>query len=408
MNTPLHIARKIVKGHRDSFSRFIIKVAISANVLSIAVMVMAVCMGNGFTKEIREKVFGFWGHIQITRLQNNPTYDTNPIKEDSKLLKSILSVPNVESISPYINKAGIIKTQTDMEGIMLKGIDESYQWSFLKKYISQGQEPQITSDSMSRDILISTSTAQKLQLEVGDALIIYFLDDNNKRPIGRKLKVSGLYHTGLEEYDSYFALGDLKLIQDLNQWPVDEYGGFEVKVKDLKQLNDVANSIYEKVPSDINVETIREAQPNIFDWLDLIFTNEILALILMLIVAIFNMITALMILILDRTNMIGILKALGATHQQLRQIFIYNALYILGYGLLIGNAIGIGFCWLQKIFGIIKLDESLYYFKEVPVRFDWLAILGINLITVILTLIVLLIPTMIISKISPLKAIRYD
>ena len=408
MNTPLYIARKIAKGHQDSFSRFIIRVAISANVLSIAVMVMAVCMGNGFTKEIKEKVFGFWGHIQITRLQNNPDYVTNPIKEDSNFVQIVKSVEGVENISPYINKAGIIKTKTDMEGIMLKGIDEHYQWDFLHKYITDGKELQIIKDSISRDILISTNTAKKLQLQVEDPLIIFFLDENNQRPIGRKFKVSGIYHTGLEEYDSYFALGDLKLIQELNDWPDNEFGGYEVRVKNLKNLNSIADEIYAQLPSDINVETIREAQPNIFDWLDLIVTNEILALVLMLVVAIFNMITALMILILDRTNMIGILKALGATNNQLRKIFIYNAVYILGYGLVLGNVIGIGLCWIQKTFGVIKLDESAYYFSTVPVKFDWWAILGIDVATIVLTVVVLLIPTVIISKISPLKAIRYD
>ncbi len=408
MNTSWQIAKQISGGNKDSFSGFIVKIAIAANALSIAVMVVAICMVSGFTKEIREKVFGFWGHVQIRHFQNNSSYEESPITEDAKLIHTIESIGGIQHIAPYINKAGIIKTKTAMEGIVLKGVDERYDWNFLQQYVKEGRLPQINSDSISRDILISSNTAKRLGVKTDDALIIYFLPKEGGRPIGRRFQISGLYHTGLEEYDIRFALGDLKVIQELNQWTNNEYSGYEVKVQDLRKLEETTKLIYEELPAELNAESIRTAQPNIFDWLDLLVKNEIFALSLMLIVALLNMTTALMILILDRTKMIGILKALGATNMQIRKIFLYNAFIILGYGLMIGNVVGLSICWIQKAFGIIQLDESAYYFKEVPVLFDWVPVLGINVLTIAITLLVLILPTMIISKISPLKAIRYD
>lgn len=408
MNTSWQIAKQISGGDKKSFSRFIVQIAIGANALSIAVMVVAICMVNGFTLEIREKVFGFWGHIQIQNFQNNNSYEETPITENAKLIQTINSVPEVYNIAPYINKAGIIKTKTAIEGIVLKGVDERFNWNFIKKYVKEGTIPSIVKDSISRDLLVSTTTSQRIGVKSGDALILYFLPKEGGRPIGRKYLVSGLYHTGLEEYDSKFAIGDIQIIQDINQWDSNQYSGYEVKINNIDKIDETQALIYQTLPPDLNAESIKETQPNIFDWLDLLVKNEFFALTLMLIVAILNMTTALMILILDRTKMIGILKALGASNTQIRKIFLFNAFIILAYGLAIGNVIGLGICWIQKTFGIIQLDESSYYFKQVPVIFDWPLVIGINLLTVLITLVVLLIPTMIISRISPLKAIRYD
>lgn len=408
MNTSWKIAKQISGGDKNSFSRFIVNIAIGANALSIAVMVVAICMVNGFTKEIREKVFGFWGHVQIQNFQNNNSYEETPITENAKLIETIYSIQEVNNIAPFINKAGIIKTKTAIEGIILKGVDERFDWKFIQKYLAEGEIPSIHKDSISRDLLISTSTSKRIGVKSGDNLIIYFLQKDRGVPLGRRYKISGLYHTGLEEYDSKFALGDIRIIQGINQWDSNQYSGYEVKLKNIDQIDQAKMAIYKALPPELNAESIKETQPNIFDWLDLLVKNEYFALILMLIVAILNMTTALLILILDRTKMIGILKALGATNAQIRKIFLYNAFIILGYGILIGNTVGLGICWIQKTFGIIQLDESSYYFKQVPVIFDWPAVIGINLLTTFITILVLLVPTMIISRISPLKAIRYD
>lgn len=371
-------------------------------------MVIAICMLSGFTKEIKQKVFGFWGHVQVKHFQINSSYEETPIIENAKLISSIESVPNVAHIAPIINKAGIVKTKTAMEGIVMKGVDERYDWDFLQQYVQDGQLPQISKDSTSRDILISTNSAKRLGLKTDDAMIVYFLPKDGGAPMGRRFRVSGLYHTGLEEYDLRYAIGDLKVIQELNQWDTNQYSGYEVKVSQLKDLEQTTEDIYEELPPEFNAESIRTAQPNIFDWLELLVKNGVFALSLMLIVAILNMTTSLMILILDRTKMIGILKAIGANNLQIRKIFLYNAFIILGYGLLIGNLIGFGLLSIQKYFGVIKLDESAYYFTEVPVMFDWMPIIGVNILSIVVTLVVLILPTMLISKISPLKAIRYD
>ncbi len=408
MNTSWYIAKQTSGGSKNSFSRFIVRIAIAANALSVAVMVTALCMTHGFTAKIKERVFGFWGHVQIRHFQNNESYEETPITESANLIEEIEKINGVRHISPYIHKAGISKTKTAMEGIVLKGVSEGYDWAFLNEYIRLGRAPHISSDSISREILISTNTSRRLETEVGDALIIYFLPKDGGRPIGRRFSVSGLYHTGLEEYDLRFALGDIRVLQELNEWDENMYSGYEVRVNDLEKLRNITRSIYDALPPELNAENIRDAQPNIFDWLDLLIKNEVFALVLMMIVAILNMTTALMILILDRTRMIGILKALGAANAGIRKIFIYQAMIILSAGLFLGNTIGLGICWLQKTFGFIKLDEASYYFTEVPVKFDWVGIIGVNIVTVFITLIVLLLPTMIIAKISPVKAIRYD
>lgn len=408
MNTSWKIARQISFGSKDTFSQFIVKIAIVSNALSVCIMVMAICMLSGFTKEIKEKVFGFWGHIQIKHFQLNSSYEETPIIEDAKLLESIQSVKGIDHVAPYIQKAGIVKTKTAMEGLVLKGVNERYDWGFLKKYVKEGELPVIAQDSTSRDMLLSAESAKRLGVGVDDALIIYFLPTEGGSPIGRKFRVSGLYHTGLEEYDLRFALGDLKVLQDLNQWNVNQYSGYEAKVNDIKHLEDITQEVYELLPPELNAESLRTAQPNIFDWLELLVKNGVFALVLMLVVAILNMTTSLMILILDRTKMIGILKALGAENAQIRKIFLFNAMIILGYGLFFGNLIAIVLLWIQKTFGIIKLDESAYYFQQVPVMWDIWSIVAVNLTSIVVTLAVLIIPTMLISKISPLKAIRYD
>lgn len=408
MNTSWHIAKHISGGSKESFSRFIVTIAIAANALSIAIMVIAICMVSGFTKEIREKVFGFWGHVQIRHFQNNDSYEEKPIIQSAKLYSDLSAIPGISNVAPYINKACIVRTKTAMEGIVVKGVDHQYDWHFLGSYIKEGRVPGITRDSVSRDILISVNTARRLEVGVEDALIVYFLPKDGGRPMGRRFGISGLYHTGLEEYDLRYALADMRVLQELNNWDTSMVGGYEVKIKNIRQLNQMTEEIYQNIDPELNAESIREAQPNIFDWLDLQVRTEIFALILMLLVALLNMTTALLILILDRTRMIGILKALGAGNNLIRSIFLYNALIILGIGLTIGNALGLGICWLQQQTGFIKLDESSYYFSEAPVYFDWLPVLGINLLTIVITLLVLILPSMLISKVSPLKAIRYD
>lgn len=409
MNTEWLIARRISLGGKLSFSRFIVTIAIIATVLSMSVMVTAVCMVHGFTTQIEEKVFGFWGHIQVRNFQNNNSYEEYPITQDAKMISRLRKLPEIQSVNPYITKAGIIRTKNALEGIALKGVDHQYNWTFLSRFMKAGSVPKITPDSTSRDIIISSSTARRLKASVGDKMIVYFVGKENTQPLGKTFFISGIYHTGLEEYDARFAIMDLKMLQNVNQWEPSQVGGYEISVKDISKIDTLASKIYyQYLGNELYAETIREAQPNIFDWLQLQVRTEIFALILMLMVAILNMVSALMILILDRTHMIGVLKALGAHNSSIRKIFLYNSFIIIALGLVFGNGLGLLFCYLQDTFGFIKLDEASYYFTTAPVGFPWLQILLINVITIAVNLLVLLIPSAIISRISPVKAIRFD
>lgn len=372
-------------------------------------MVTAVCMVHGFTTQIEEKVFGFWGHIQVRNFQNNNSYEEYPITQDAKMMAKLRKLPEIQSVSPYIIKAGIIRTKNALEGIALKGVDHQYNWTFLSRFMKSGNVPKITSDSTSRDIIISSSTARRLKATVGDKMVVYFVGKQNTQPLGKTFYISGIYHTGLEEYDARFAIMDLKMLQNVNQWEPSQVGGYEINVKDIQKIDTLASKIYyQYLGNELYAETIREAQPNIFDWLQLQVRTEIFALILMLMVAILNMVSALMILILDRTHMIGVLKALGAGNPSIRKIFLYNAFIIIVLGLVFGNGLGLLFCYLQDTFGFITLDETSYYFTTAPVGFPWIQILFINLITIAINILVLLIPSAIISRISPVKAIRFD
>jgi lipoprotein-releasing system permease protein len=385
-----------------------VAIAIAANTLSMAVMVIAICMVSGFTKEIKERVFGFWGHIQVRHFQNNESVEEKPIIQDANLIKTLRETEGLSNIAPYVTKAGIIRTKEALEGMVIKGVDQQYDWDFLDRYLVRGKLPDLTGEEESREILISKVSANRLQLDTGAALIVYFLPKDGSRPMGRRFQVSGIYHTGLEEYDLRYALADMRILQELNGWDANTIGGYELKVKDLSEMDAVATRVYRSIDVSLNAQTIREAQPNIFDWLDLQVMTEVFALILMLIVALMNMTTSLLILILDRTRMIGILKALGADNSEVRKIFLYNALLILLAGLFLGNALGLGICKLQQMTGFITLDESSYYFTQAPIHFDWLPIIGVNIATVVITLLVLLLPAMIVTRISPVKAIRYD
>jgi len=408
LNTSWFIAKRISSGGKQSFSRFIVAIAIAANTLSMAVMVIAICMVSGFTKEIKERVFGFWGHIQVRHFQNNESVEEKPIIQDANLLETLRQTEGLSNIAPYITKAGIIRTKDALEGMVIKGVDKQYDWDFLDRYLVRGQLPDLAGEEESREILISKVSANRLQLDTGATLIVYFLPKDGSRPIGRRFEVSGIYHTGLEEYDLRYALADMRILQQLNGWDTNTIGGYELKVKDLDQMDAIATRVYRSIDVSLNAQTIRESQPNIFDWLDLQVMTEVFALILMLIVALMNMTTSLLILILDRTRMIGILKALGADNSEVRKIFLYNALLILLAALFLGNVLGLGICKLQQMTGFITLDESSYYFTQAPIHFDWWPIIGVNIATIVITLLVLLLPAMIITRISPVKAIRFD
>lgn len=406
MKIELFIAKRLVfKKDRSSFSRPIVRIAIISIALGLAVMIVSVAVVTGFQNEIRNKVIGFGSHIQITMFDANNSYESKPIDKNQPFYPSFNDVSGIDHIQVFAIKPGIIKTETDMEGVLLKGIGSDFKWDFFKNKIIEGK-PFIVIDSIKNDqVIISKYTASRLKLKVGDNLYMYFVQNPTR---SRKFIISGIYDTGFEDLDKLYVLCDIAHVQKLNDWTSNQVSGFEVMIDNYNKLDEMGEYVYSNIGPELNSSTIRQLYPQYFDWLDLLDMNVYIILILMILVASINMISTLLILILERTNMVGILKALGAGNKMVRRIFINNAAYLIGKGLLWGNIIGIAICVLQQRFGIVTLPEESYYIKAVPIHFNIWYILWLNLGTLIICLFMQLIPSYIITKISPVKAIRFD
>lgn len=370
-------------------------------------MIVSTSLVNGFQNEISDKVYGFWGHIIITKFGFGYRFENaEPIDASQIDFKFIDSLPEVKHYQAFAYKAGIIKANESIEGIVLKGVAQDFDWNYFNKHLVKG-EAFTPSDSVPvRDIILSKVTAERLEVDTGDRIEIHFIE---KVPRVRKLRIGGIYNTGLAEFDEKFALVDVGHIQNLNDWEQNEYNGFEVFVKDKDKIWETNEAIYyDGLSPNLTSQTIMEINPNIFDWLALQDMNKYIILGLMTIVAIINMITCLLILILERTNMIGILKALGASNWSVRKVFVYYGAYIMGVGLVIGNILGLGIALAQKHFEFITLPEESYYVKVAPVDIDLLLVAGIDVATLIICIIVLLVPSYLVSRISPVKAIRFS
>ena len=407
MNFELFVSKRIAAGASPSFSRFIIVVSVVAVALSLSVMIVTTAMVSGFQKEISEKIFGFWGHIHLTQFELAGGYEEKPVLKNDDLIGQLAALDGVKHIQSFAHKAGIIKTANDIEGIVLKGVDDDFNWHFFDKYMVSGNSFAYESEK-TNSIVISNYTAKRLRLQVGDDLLIYVIQ--NKPPHKyRKLNITGIYKSGLLEFDKFYALVDIRHIQQLNGWDADEIGGYEVFVEDIDRLDSLNRQIYfNYIGADMNSQTIKEIFPNIFDWLTLQNMNEVVILVLMVIVAVINMISTLLILILDRTNMIGILKALGATNANVKKIFLYNATFIIGQGMVVGNVLGLAVCFAQKWFHIITLPEDSYYLSAAPVDLQVGTILLINVSTLAICVLVLILPAGLVGRISPVKAIRFN
>lgn len=405
------IAKRLAFSKKKAFSGFIIKIAIAAVSLSVAVMIIATAFVNGFKSEIQSKVFGFMGHIQISSLESNYAFQTKPIAADPELKQQIEALPSTSHIQAYATKRSILKADSIMEGIALKGIDINFNWDFFKHYITEGEPFVMDAEKKSNEILLSKTTSKRLKTKIGDKLIAYFIQDKaGNRPVRiRSFTVSGIYNTGLIEYDESFALIDIRHIQKLEGWKDGQIQGYEVflhNADDMFETNEIL--YYNLLGPNLLSRTLREINPSIFDWLDLQSMNERVIFTLMIIVTVINMITALLILIMERTNMIGILKALGSNSWSIRKLFLYSASFIVGFGLLFGNLLGFLVCFLQDKFGLLRLSEESYFIEVVPVHINWLTIFLINFFTLVICLLILIIPSYLIAKISPVKAIRFD
>ncbi len=414
MNTEIFIARKLIfsRDRGKSISRSILDVAIFGIGLGLAVMIVAVAVVTGFKNEISRKVIGFASHIQILNFDSNISYETRPINSRQEFLDELRSDPAVKNVQVFATKAGIIKTKSDIQGVVLKGVGPEYSWGFLEDYLQEGTIPVINDSTLSNNVLISRYIASLLKLQLNDDFLMYFIQDP---PRMRRFTVAGIFETSLEEFDRIFVFGDLRHIQRLNDWSEEQISGFEVNINDFtdleKQTYHVMNIVgygFEEDGSRLKVVNIRDKYPQIFDWLNLQDMNVLIILILMLVVAGFNMVSGMLILILDRTNMIGILKALGSPNVSIRKIFLYQSGFMILKGLLWGNLIGIGICLIQHYFGLIELDQSSYYLTTVPINLNLLHLLALNLGTAGIIILMLIIPSMVISRISPALAIRFE
>ncbi len=397
-------------GKQKSFSGFIIRLSIVATVISVAVMIVTLSLANGFQETISQKIFSFWGHIRIQEKQPDRAViaEETPIIKNDSLVLSIKKNPLVESIHPFATKYAILKTKDEIEGILLKGLDSSYDFSHSQQFLKKGRHIQFNDSSYSREIMISNYTATQLKLNVNDRILIYFIrPDGNIRP--DKLTVTGIYKTGIEEYDKTFAIGDIKLIQRLNDWQTDDIGGYEIFLKDYKKIDQAADEIYnmDEFPQTWNTVSVKNISPNIFDWLAMQDVTRNVLIGFMIIVAIINLITCLIILVLERVRMIGILKSLGATDWTVQKIFLRHSALITITGIVIGTAIALGLLYLQQATGFIKLKEDAYYLSEAAVKIVWWQVGAICLGTLIICFLVLMIPSILVKKIQPVKAIQF-
>lgn len=412
MNYELFLAKRIItaKQYKSSISSSIIKIAITAIALGVVIMMVSIATGVGLQKKIKEKISGFNGHVQIANYEdNNSQITVTPISIQQEFYPTFLDVEGVKNVQTYATKAGIIRTETDFEGIIYKGVNSDYDWSFFKEYLIDGELLTI-SNEFTDNVLISKLTADRLGFKVGDTFNTFFMknDDANAAPNARVFKVVGIYNSGFKEFDETYVIGDIKHVQRLNKWEKDQIGGFEVLIDNFDELDKKGEEIYQSVPSTLNSVTISEKYGPIFEWLSLLDNNIIMIIAIMIIIAGINMITALLVLILERTQMIGVLKSLGSNNWSIRKVFLYNAAYLIAIGLFWGNIIGVGLLLLQKYFGFIRLDPENYYVTEAPVYIGFPYIILLNVGTLLLCLLMLLIPSYIVSKISPVKAIKFD
>ncbi len=407
MNLELFIAKRLAfsKDKKNFTSRPIIRIALAGVAIGFAIMIVAISIVIGFKKEIRNKVIGFGSHVQINNYDGNNSYESRPLDKNQAFISTLKKDPEIKHIQVFATKPAIVKAKDQIEGVVTKGIGVDFDWSYFKKHLIAGKifssNPAAPNDS----IVISELLANKLKLKVGDDLITFYIQ---QPPRARRFHIAGIYNTGLEEFDKLYLFCDIAQIQKLNDWSTDQVGGFEISLRNFDHLDKVGAAIYALTPSELNARTIKEIYPQIFDWLGLQNINAIIIITLMIVVSGMNMISALLIIILERINMIGMLKALGSPNVSIRKIFVYLAGFLTGKGLLWGNILGLGFIYLQEKFKFIHLDEQSYYISYVPIDFSFSYFFLLNAGTLLVCLAMMVIPTLIITKIKPLSAIRYS
>lgn len=417
MNLELFIAKRIHSSQNKGEKRAstpAIKIAIAGIAIGVAAMILALSIVVGFKTEVRNKVIGFGSHIQITNLANNNSYETIPVCVDEELKEGLQGLEGVKHVQTFSTKPGIIKTDEAFQGIVMKGVGTDYDWDFFKHNLIEGSVLNLSDTATVNETVISKYIADKLNLKLHDDILVYFVEDANRIPV-RKLKITGIYNTNFEDYDKLFILADVRHVRRLNQWDEDEVSGIELLVDNYDQLDQMVEKVFpemivyrDRKENTFLTRSIKELNPMIFNWLELLDMNVVVIMVLIFAISVFTMISGLLIIILERTNMIGMLKTLGARDYNIRKVFLYVASFLIVKGMLWGNIIAFAIMLIQDKFGLIKLDPNTYYVSEMPVDINLFYILLINLATLILSVLAMVGPSYLIAKISPVKALRFE
>jgi len=409
LNFSLFIAQRLVFSKQQSFSRFIIRLSVGATTVGIAAMIITLCFVNGFQQTVADKVYSFWGHIRVQHFEPDKSMmaEEVPINRDSGVEKLIEQQKEVSKIQAFATKSAVLEFNKNIEGVLLKGIEANYDSGRIKPFITRGKWIHFSDSSYSKEIIVSEQIANLLNIELNDTVTVYFVGTDETNTSYRKLTVAGLYKTGIEEYDKVFLLADLKLIARINNWTEGQIGGYEIFIDPTVNKDSVNMQLMNNLPTEWMSRTVASIYPNIFDWLEIQNMNRNVIFIIMAIVAIINMVSCLLILILERTRMIGVFKALGATNQSIIQIFLYYAAVIALRGIIGGLIIGMGLVLVQQYTGFIRLDESSYYVKTAPVVIIWWQIFAVCITTFLVSFLVMLIPALLVKKVNPIKAIQF-
>lgn len=410
MKVAFFIAKKISFNRSKSLSRFIIRLATTATALSVAAMILTIAFVNGFQQTVSEKVFGFWGHIRIQQYEPAKALiaEESPITENTPILQKIKQLKEVQHVNAFATKSAVIENKGEIEGILFKGVDRNYRFQNMKPFLTEGRWIAFNDSSYSKEITVPAAIAAELNIGLNDTVALHFISAEKAKTFSRKLKVVGIYKTGIEEFDKLFAVGDIDLIRRLNNWNQQQVGGYEVLLSDYKMMANTNEEIYLMLPDRWVSRTIKDVYPNIFDWLSIQDVNRDVIFIIMSIVAIINLITCLLILVLERTKMVGILKAVGGSNALIQRIFLLHATYIATIGVTAGFLFGIGLCFLQQKTGFIRLDEASYYVSTAPVAMMWGQFFLVAASTLVVCFLALIIPANIVRTIRPVKAIQFN
>lgn len=408
MDFEYFIAKKISSGKTDKLSKPVIRISYISIALGLALMIISVAIVVGFKKSISDKIIGFAAHLQIVPFDNNASLEEQPLTINEAFVEKLAARPEISHIQFTAKKAGVLKTDDQIQGVIIKGVGADYDRNFLEENMLDGSFPNVSPEKKTNEVLISGTLSDRLKVNIGSELRVWFISGEQAQVRGRKFTVSGIFKTSLEEFDKRFIIADIRHLQKLNNWTENQAGSIEVFINDADKLDEVADSLYREIPYDLNIITVTDEYPQIFNWLDLLDMNVAVVLVLMILVAGITMVSTLLIIILERTNMVGVLKALGANNASIRKVFLMKAAVIISKGMFWGNVAGMGFYFIQKYFQLIKLSPENYYMDFVPVELSLVNFLLLNLGTFIICLLMLIVPSYYISRIVPARALRYE